>query len=255
MSANSALYVGRVVHRRLRPKSYLLRHSAFWMLLDLDEIDALHRRLWLFSKNKFNITSFWDTDHAGQTEEPIRLQIERQLQAANIHLNGGPIRLICMPRVFGYAFNPLSVYICAKSNGPIVAIIYEVRNTFGERHSYLIPADRTNDGLIRQTCRKRFYVSPFLDMDLRYTFRVTAPAANVAIAIATSDDRGPLMIAALAGKRSELTDAAILSVLARMPLVTLKVVTAIHWHALRMWVSGFAVKPRPAKPKRPLTVG
>jgi DUF1365 family protein len=159
-----------------------------------------------------------------------------------------------MPRVFGYAFNPLSVYICSRSNGVIAAIIYEVRNTFGERHSYLIPVDRPNNGLIFQACRKRFYVSPFLDMDLRYTFRVALPAANVAIAIAVSDDHGPLMIATLAGQRAELTDAAILSILARMPLVTLKVITAIHWHALRMWSAGFAVKPRSAKPKRPVTL-
>jgi DUF1365 family protein len=118
----------------------------------------------------------------------------------------------------------------------------------------LIPVDRTNDGVIRQACRKRFYVSPFLDMDLRYIFRVAPPTANVAITIAVRDDHGPLMIAALTGRRTGFSDSTILSVLARMPFVTLKVITAIHWHAVRMWLSGFALKPRAARPKHPLTV-
>ncbi len=176
MTANSALFIGAVIHRRLRPRQHYLRHSAFWMLLDLEELDALHRRLRLFSRDRFNAVSFHDTDHGEQTREPLRSQVERHLLAAGISLDGGAIRLLCMPRIFGYGFNPLSIYFCHRRDGALVALLYEVRNTFGERHRYLIPVGASDDAVIRQSCDKCFYVSPFLDMSLRYDFRVVPPA-------------------------------------------------------------------------------
>ena len=252
MTEKSALYLGSVIHRRLRPKRHYLRYSAFWMLLDLDEIGELDRRLRLFSRGRFNAMSFFDTDHGEQTREPLRRQVERHLAAAGIALDGGAIRLLCMPRVFGYGFNPLSIYFCHYRDGALAALLYEVRNTFGERHSYLIPVEQDH-GAIRQSCDKRFYVSPFMDMSMRYAFRVVPPADNVSVVVSAGDAQGATIVASLAGRRAALTDAALLRVLLRMPFLTLKVIAAIHWHALRMWLKGFALRPRPPKPAWPVT--
>ena len=145
------------------------------MLLDLDEIDRLASRLTLFSRNGFNAVSFHDADHGDGSATPLRAQITRHLKAAGIS-DDGAIRLLCMPRIFGYGFNPLSIYFCQSREGVLTAILYEVHNTFGQRHSYLIPVDPGTDPVIDQHCHKRFYVSPFLDMDMTYAFRVALPA-------------------------------------------------------------------------------
>ena len=159
MTTGPALYVGTVIHRRLRPRRHFLRYAAFWILLDLDEIDELNQQLRLFSRNRFNAMSFFDTDHGEQTDEQLRAQVERHLSAAGITLNVGAIRLLCMPQIFGYVFNPLSIYFCG-AEGDLTALLYEVRNTFGERHSYLIPVDTASGPVIRKvatsvsTCRR-----------------------------------------------------------------------------------------------------
>jgi len=258
MTESSALYLGSVIHRRLRPKRHYLRYAAFWMLLDLDEIGDLDRRLALFSRGRFNAMSFFDTDHGEQTREPLRQQVERHLAAAGIAFDGGAIRLLCMPRVFGYGFNPLSIYFCYRRDGALAALLYEVRNTFGERHSYLIAVDEVGctgsaSCTIRQSCHKCFYVSPFMDMRVRYRFRVAPPQRNVSVVVSAGDAQGPTIVASLAGRREALTDAALLRLLLRMPFLTLKIMAAIYWHALRMWLKGFALTPRPAKPAWPVT--
>jgi len=254
MTENSALYVGTVVHRRLRPRPHHLRYAAFWMLLDLEGIDALRNRLRLFSRGRFNAVSFYDTDHGDQTQEPLRRQVERHIAAAGIAFDGGAIRLLCMPRIFGYGFNPLSIYFCHRRDGTLAALLYEVRNTFGERHSYLIPVGATAGAVIRQTCDKRFYVSPFMDMGMSYDFRVVPPSDRVSIVISARDADGPVIVATLAGRQAPLTDVSLLRLLLRIPFLTLKVVGAIYWHALKMWWKGFALRARPPKPASPVTI-
>jgi uncharacterized protein len=253
VTLNSTLYFGRVTHRRLRPQPYFLRHSAFWLLIDLDEFETLKQRLWLFSRDRFNVTSFYESDHGEQTQESLRCQVYRRLRAENIDFDGGVARLLCMPRIFGYAFNPLSIYFCQRSNGTLAAIIYEVRNTFGGRHSYVIPVEFNDGAVVRQHCNKSFYVSPFLDMDLRYEFRVVAPREKIGIEIIARDASGPLLVASMTGRRFALTDASILLMLIRVPFMTFKVISAIHWHALRMWFKGFALKSQPAPSKQART--
>ncbi len=253
MTESSALFVGAVIHRRLQPRRHYLRHSAFWLLLDLDEIDALHSRLRLFSRGRFNAVSFHDTDHGEQTCEPLRAQVERHLSSAGVFLDGGAVRLLCMPRIFGYGFNPLSIYFCHHRDGALAALLYEVRNTFGERHTYLIPVRDRGNGTIRQSCDKCFYVSPFMDMGLRYDFRVVPPGKNVSVVISAGDAQGPAIVASLAGRRAPLTDVTLLGLLLRVPFMTLKVIAAIHWHALRMWWKGFVFRPRPRKPALTVT--
>ena len=266
MNLRSALYVGTVMHRRVRPRPHRLRYRVFWMLFDLDEIEQLPRKLRLFSHNRLNACSLFDRDHGDGSGRRLRLQVEDHLRMAGIEPDGGPIRLLCMPRIFGYGFNPLSVYFCYQRDGSLVAILYEVHNTFKERHSYLIPVARdagpaagiaagVRPGtVIDQSCRKGFYVSPFMDMDMSYAFRVAVPDERVAVAIRAADKDGLLLAAALAGNRVALTDAALLRILVSHPLLTLKVVGAIHWHALRLLLKGMRLRPRPRPPGAPVTV-
>jgi len=223
------------------------------MLFDLDEMDLLPSSLRLFSRNRFNAVSLHDADHGDGGDLPLRQQVDTQLQAAGIE-TGGPIRLLCMPRIFGYGFNPLSIFFCYRNDGRLVAVLYEVHNTFKERHTYLIPVEAGAGMVFDQRCEKSFYVSPFMDMDMKYAFRVAAPGERVSVAIDTSNNDGRVLTAALIGKRRALTDANLLRVLATFPFATLKVVAAIHWQALRMWLKGFRLRPRPKPPVNPVTI-
>ena len=246
MNLHTALYRGIVRHHRLRPRPHKLRYRVFWMLLDVDRIGETADRLRLFSHNRFNVMSLYDRDHGDGSATSLRDQINDHLRNAGIEA-AGPTYLLCMPRILGYGFNPLSVYFCHARDGALAAIVYEVHNTFGERHSYLIPAARSRE-IVDQHCEKEFYVSPFLDMDMRYQFRVTLRRELLSVAIAGSDKNGPLIHASLSGQPGPLTDFALLRALVRYPLLTLKVIAAIHWHALKMLLKGYRIRSRPAPP-------
>lgn len=252
MNFRSALYVGAVMHRRLRPTVHQFRYRAFWLLLDLDELPALTARLRLFSHNRFNLFALHDADQGDGSATPLRIQAERLLSEAGLDIAGGTIRLLCMPRTLGYSFNPISIYYCHRPDGQLAAIIYEVHNTFGERHAYVAPIE-TQFGEIRQNCRKAFYVSPFMDMDLAYHFRLTTPAERVAVGIGASKGGERVLNACLTGLRRELTDGALLRVFVAIPLITAKVTLAIHWEALRLWLKGMRMRTRPAAPARNAT--
>jgi DUF1365 family protein len=251
--AASALYAGHVMHQRLRPRRHRLRYRLFMLLLDLDEIDALDTRLRLFSRNRRNLFSFRDTDYGAGDTTPLRVQIEAHLRAAGLASQVGAIRLLTIPRVLGFAFNPLSVYFCHRPDGDLAAILYEVNNTFGQRHSYLLPVDADAGLPIRQTTAKMFHVSPFMDMDMTYAFRVVPPADRLGIAITGTDGDGPIITAALAADRTALTDRALLRAFASYPLVTFKVVGGILWEAIRLWMKGVPVRHRPPPPDRNVT--
>ncbi|KRE00818.1 hypothetical protein ASE61_20495 [Bosea sp. Root670] len=254
MNWQSALYVGRVRHHRFRPRPHALAYRVFWMLLDLDEIDRLAAKLALFSRNRFNLYAFRDADYGDRSGQPLRPQIEAALANAGIAHDGGPIRLLTMPRILGYAFNPLSTYFCYRRDGSLCATVYEVHNTFGEIHSYVAPADSAG-GALRQEADKVFHVSPFMNLDMRYAFAVTPPGQRISVAIDGHDAEGRLITAVLSGKRTELSDAALLRLLATHPLLTLKVTAAIHWHALRLLAKRIPWRPHPAAPERPFTLG
>jgi uncharacterized protein len=234
MNQGSGIYSGWVMHRRLKPRRHRFRYRAWWLLLDLAELPRLADRLRWFSCGRFNLFSFYESDY-GHGAEPLRKQIEHHLDDAGIAWDRGAIRLLCMPRVLGYAFNPLSVYFCHWRDGTIAATVYEVHNTFGERHSYVIEATAARDEVIRQQSAKRFYVSPFMGMDVSYEFRATQPEEAISIGISAADASGPVMHAAMQGHRKRLNDAQLLRLLITHPLVTLKVIGAIHWEALRLW--------------------
>jgi DUF1365 family protein len=252
MMGPSALYPGVVIHQRFRPVRHRLRTRIFSLLLDLDELPALSRRLRLFSVDRFNLFSFRQADHGGGSRTGLRDWVVAQCASAGI-VSDGPIRLLAMPRVFGHAFNPLSVFFCHRADGALVATLYEVRNTFGQRHSYLIAA--TDDGTpIRQSCRKVFYVSPFMPMEMEYRFRVRPPGTRVGVVIDGIGTDGPLITASLTGRRMDLTDGALLRAFWGAPMLGLKVVTGIHWEALKLWRKKVGFHSRPAPPATPLTI-
>lgn len=251
MTLDSTLYAGSVMHRRRRPRLHKLRHEVFWTLLDLDELDELDRRLSLFSHGRANVFSLHETDHGDGSGVRLRAQIDRHLAEANIKAE--KVFLLCMPRTFGYSFNPLSVYFCLDASGQTVAIVYEVHNTFGERHSYLVRTAGQAQPF-EHSCGKEFYVSPFMSMHLTYAFRVTVDRAGVTVAIRGDDGEGPIIDASLAGRRLPLTDRNLLRVMLIYPLVTLKVIAAIHWHALKMLLKGYRIAPRPKAPRENVTV-
>lgn len=253
MTTASALYRGTVVHRRHKPAPHRLAYSVFMLLLDLDELPALARRSRLFAHNRFAPLAFYDRDHGDGSGAPLRPQIEARLAAAGIDIAGGPIRVLCLPRVLGYVFNPLSVFYCYRPDGSLAAVLYEVSNTFGERHGYLLPATAGSDGLIRQACPKRFHVSPFIGMEAHYAFRLLPPGERVAVAIHETDAEGPLLDASFTGRRAPLTERTLASVLLRFPLLTLKVIAAIHWEALKLWRKGVPLHPRPPAAVAPTT--
>jgi DUF1365 family protein len=241
MTQSSCIYVGHVVHHRLRPRAHRLRYRVFWLLLDLDDIDRLSERLRFFSRNWFNLIGFFDRDHGDGGVAPLRAQAETILRRAGCQPDQvAKIKLLCMPRILGYGFNPLSVYFCDRRDGALEAIIYEVHNTFGERHSYAMPGCGATSK-VEQCCNKEFYVSPFLGMDMSYTFRVSLPGTHVSIAIHGNKGNEPVIAASLSGKRQELSDLALLKAFITHPLLGLKVIAAIHWHALRMVLKGFGI--------------
>jgi DUF1365 family protein len=260
-AAQSALYVGRVIHQRLKPRRHRLRYRVFSVLIDLDELSSLDRRCRLFAHNRFAPLSFHDGDHGSGEGGPLRPWVLSCLEAAGVPgfpADAGPVRVLCYPRVFGYVFNPLSVYFCHRRGGELAAMLYEVNNTFGQRHCYLIPI---GDGAgidattaIEQRCAKGFYVSPFIPISGSYQFKVRLPAESAYLVINHSDDTGYVLHASFEGRRVAFGDRAILRSLLTHPLMTLKVMAGIHWEALRLWLKGVPLVARPQPPAEPVTV-
>jgi DUF1365 family protein len=249
----SSIYTGTVVHQRLRPIRHRLRYRIFYLLLDLDELPALAARLRLFSQDRFNLFAFHQRDHGGQRPDGLRNWVEHHLAEAGIGGLCGAIKILCMPRILGHAFNPISVYFCHRPDGALLAMLYEVRNTFGERHTYLMPAADA-PAEIRQSCEKRFFVSPFMPMALTYRFRVKPPEATVSLGITALDSAGVMIATAFAGTREPLTDAALLRKFLAMPLLGAKVLGAIHWEAAKLWLRGLRLQRRPAPPANPVSI-
>lgn len=250
----SRIYKGHVYHKRFKPKVHELKYRVCSFLFDLDELDRLDQDLKLFSHNRFNILSFWDKDHGRGDGTPLRPYVNGVLKQAGINTDGGPVRLLCYPRLFGYVFNPLSVYYCFDRNEILKAIIYEVSNTFSQRHSYVIAHDQADAPLVRQHCRKGFYVSPFMEMECDYAFAMSLPEDKISVVIDQSDADGLLLKAYFKGEAQDLSDKSLLNMLLRYPLMTLKVIVGIHWEALKLWRKGLKLVARPDAPAHPVTL-
>jgi len=245
--AAAALYFGKVMHARLKPVGHRFSYRVMSLLVDLDRLAAADRQSRLFGVNRAALYSFREADHGERDGSSLRLYAQRRAAEHGVDLTGGRVLLLCYPRLLGYAFNPLSVYFGYRADGRLAVLIYEVRNTFGELHAYVLPvlSGEISEAGVRQEQDKLFYVSPFIGMPMRYHFRVSPPAEGVKLRILEADRDGPLLAAAFNGRRRALTTAALLRSFGALPLVTFKIMAAIHWEALRLWLKGARLVPRP----------
>lgn len=244
--AAAALYFGEVMHARLRPVGHRFSYRVMNLLIDLDRLAVADRLSRLFGVNRAALYSFHETDHGDRDGSSLRGYAQRCAAAHGVDLTGGRVLLLCYPRLLGYAFNPLSVYFCYRAEGNLGLVIYEVRNTFGEIHAYAVPIKpgEISAAGIRQSQDKRFYVSPFIGMATRYHFRIAPPGSMVRLRILETDQAGPLLAATFHGRRRALTTGRLLRSFFSLPLVTLKILAAIHWEALRLWSKGVRLVPR-----------
>jgi uncharacterized protein len=243
----AALYFGDVMHARLKPMGHRFSYRVMSLLIDLDRLDEADRQSLLFGVNRAALYSFHEADHGQRDGSSLRAHAQGCAAEHGIDLAGGKVLLLCYPRLLGFTFNPLSVYFCHRADGELALVIYEVRNTFGDIHCYVLPVKpgEISAAGIRQQQDKQFYVSPFVEMAMRYHFRILPPGENVRLRILETDSEGPLLAATFNGRRRALTTAALLRSFAALPLVTLKIVAAIHWEALRLWLKGARPVARP----------
>jgi uncharacterized protein len=242
----AALYFGEVMHARLKPMGYRFNYRVMSLLIDLDRLADADRQSPLFGVNRAALYSFNEADHGERDRSSLRAYAQRCAAQRDVDLTGGRVLLLCYPRLLGYTFNPLSVYFCYRADGELGLLIYEVRNTFGDIHSYALAVtpDEISKAGVRQQQDKLFYVSPFIEMAMRYHFRVSPPADDVKLRILETDHEGPLLAATFHGRRRALTSAALLRSFVSLPLVTFKIIAAIHWEALRLWLKGARLVPR-----------
>jgi DUF1365 family protein len=242
----AALYVGDVMHARLKPMGHRFSYRVMSLLIDLDRLADADRLSPLFGVNRAALYSFHEVDHGQRDGSSLRAYVQGCAAERGIDLTGGRVLLLCYPRLLGYTFNPLSVYFCYRADGELALLIYQVRNTFGDIHPYVLPVTPgdISDAGVRQQQDKLFYVSPFIEMAMCYHFRVRPPGARVQLRILETDREGPLLAATFNGRYRMLTTRELLRAFFALPLVTMKIMAAIHWEALRLWLKGARLVPR-----------
>ena len=248
MINNSCIYVGSVIHKRFKPKKHFFKYSVFSLFLDLDEINELDQQIPFFSYNKFNILSFFDKDHGYRDGSSIKDWLIHLLQKKNISTINIKIKILCYPRIFGYVFNPLSIFFIYDADSNPIAILYEVKNTFGEQHTYVFKIDIKNKQILNN-CKKKFYVSPFMDLESKYFFKVLIPNERLSVIIDQRDKEGKLLFASQDGERVKLSSKNLLKSYLKHPLMTLKIISAIHYEALKLWMKGIKLVKKNLKIK------
>lgn len=237
------------MHQRLRPVRHRFRYRVFSLLLDLDELPTIAQTSRLLRIERLGILSFRASDHGRRDGSPLKPWALAELAAAGI---GGVARveLLCFPRMWGFVFNPLSVYFAYDATDRMIAVLYEVKNTFGGQHAYALevsPDANGGDGRIRHAATKDFYVSPFIDMAAAYHFTLQRPEETLELVIRETDDQGLFFVASQSGERRPLTDRALATCLFHNMAMTFKVIGGIHVEALRLWLKGAPYHPKTAE--------
>jgi len=253
MIKNSFIYTGNVVHKRFKPKIHFFKYKVFSLLIDLSELHLLDKDLKIFSYNKFNIISFYDKDHGPRDGSSVKNWVIDNLKKNNIDTNNIQIKLLCYPRIFGYVFNPLSVFYIYDKNLNLISILYEVKNTFGEQHTYVFKTD-INNNLVQHMCKKKFHVSPFIEMDCVYFFRLLKPGNKISVIIDQNDKEGKILYASQDGVKSEITNSNLTKSYLKHPLMTFKIILAIHFEAFKLWSKGIKFIKKKFKIKNNITV-
>jgi DUF1365 family protein len=243
----SGIYEGVVVHKRLSPRQHGFSYRVFTLCLDVDELDTLGRTLRLFSYNRKNILSLRDSDLGAPVGGTVGEKARRLLRDVGLQQCMSRIELVCYPRLFGYAFNPLAVYFCRDATDAVGAMIYEVTNTVGERKSYVIPAD-AKQGVLAQRCDKALYVSPFTAPNGTYGFHTFRNEERLVVGVNFRELGRPVLKTHFTGSYRPLTDSTIARMTLKHPLMTFKVISMIHVQAAKLWAKGVPVAERRSSP-------
>ena len=247
---NSCIYNGEVTHTRFKPVRHFLKYKTFSLLIDLDEINELDSRISIFSHNKFNVFSFYDKDHGERDGSSLKEWVLANIRKFNIEGKINKIKILCYPRIFGYVFNPLSIFYCYE-NDKLKVIFYEVKNTFNEQHTYIFKIKNNDE--ITQKCKKRFYVSPFMDMETYYNFKLINPNNKLSVFIKQTDLTGTILTATQTGDKKELNFEQLIKNFFKYPLMTIKIISSIHYEALLLWKKGAIYRKRNVKFKNNLS--
>lgn len=248
---NSCLYKAQVMHHRLTPKVHRFHYNIFMFYLDLDEIDQLHKKSWFISRNRFNIFNFRDKDHLQlpkenpDTSKNVRQHITNYLKENNVEIGNGKIMLLTNLCTLGYQFNPVSFYFCYDENDQPICAVVETCNTYLEMKPFFLGNQNLSNSKFQLKVPKYFYVSPFIDMDTFFDFNLQIPDEKLSIKIDDHDKQGNrFFISTLNGKRKALNDKNLLLYFISFPFITIKVITLIHWQALKLWLKKLPYHPK-----------
>tara|TARA_Y100000996_G_scaffold406968_1_gene384002 strand:- start:1584 stop:2351 length:768 start_codon:yes stop_codon:yes gene_type:complete len=253
MIKESCIYAGNVIHKRFKPREHFFKYKVFSLFLDLSEIEQISKNIFFFSYNKFNLISFYNVDHGSRDGSNLKDWVFKNIKKHGIENSNIRIKLLCYPRILGYVFNPLSIFFIYDKNSSLVAILYEVKNTFGEQHTYVFKVKKQKK-IIQNNCKKKFFVSPFMDLNSSYYFKVLYPEDTLSVIIDQRDENGKLLFASQEGKRINFSSKNLFFLYLKHPLMTLKIISAIHFEALRLWIKGIKLIKRKIKIKNNITI-
>ena len=252
MIKNSKIYTGKVIHKRFKPKEHYFKYNVFSLLIDLNELEEINKYINFFSYNKFNIISFYDKDHGDRDGSSIKLWVKKNLRNIGILTEDISIKLLCYPRIFGYVFNPLSTYFIYNKHSELISIFYEVKNTFGEQHTYIFKAQ--DEKTVQNKCKKKFYVSPFIEMDCEYHFKTLNPREQLSVVINQNDKDGKLLFASQDGISKDFNNKNLILSYLTHPLMTFKIIGAIHYEAFKLWAKRIKLIAKKIKLKNNITI-
>ena len=250
---NSAIYNGQVIHKRFKPKVHYFKYKVFSLLIDLSELEILDKKINFFSINKFNLISFHEKDHGERDGSSLNKWVHQNLEKNNIQTKDIKIKILCYPRIFGFVFNPLSVFYVYNLKDQLISILYEVKNTFGEQHTYIFKVTKDSN-LIQNNCSKKFHVSPFIEMDCTYFFRLLKPGNKISVIIDQYDNEDKILFASQDGRRSDLNTKHLIISYLKHPIMTFKIILAIHFEAFKLWAKGIKFIKKKIKIKNNITI-
>ncbi len=233
---NSSIYNGTVIHKRFKPKIHFFKYKVFSLLIELSDLNYLNKKISFFSYNSFNLISFFDKDHGDRDGSSLIDWVKKNLIENNINSENIKIKLLCYPRIFGYVFNPLSVFFVYDHHENLISILYEVKNTFGEQHTYVFKVK--NNNLLQHNCSKKFHVSPFIEMNCDYFFKILRPSEKISVVIDQYQLNEKILFASQDGKRVDFNSKELLKSYLKHPLMTFKIISAIHFEAFKLWIKG-----------------
>jgi len=248
----SSIYNGTVIHKRFKPKIHFFQYKVFTLLIDLSELETLDKKIKFFSYNHFNLISFFEKDHGNRDGSSLIDWVKRNLDKNNIKTEDIKIKLLCYPRIFGYVFNPLSVFYVYDKEENLISILYEVKNTFGEQHTYTFKV-KNNKNLLQHNCTKKFHVSPFIEMNCNYFFRLLKPGQKISVIIDQYQENEKILYASQDGNRTDFTTLELVKSYLKHPLMTFKIILAIHFEAFKLWIKGIKFVKKKLKIKNNIT--